>query len=74
MAVQLARLTDLTVIATASRPESAQWARGLGAHHVLDHSRPLAEQVAGLGLGARGSARGSDLPLAVTGVTQPASP
>jgi zinc-binding alcohol dehydrogenase family protein len=54
MAVQLARLTDLAVIATASRPESAEWARGLGAHHVLDHSRPLAEQVAGLGVGAPG--------------------
>lgn len=41
---QLAReLTGLTVVATASRPETAAWARELGAHHVLDHSRPLAE-------------------------------
>jgi NADPH:quinone reductase len=53
MAVQLARqLTDLTVIGTASRPETAQWVRDKGAHHVLDHSRPLAPQMAGLGLGA----------------------
>ena len=38
--VQLARtLTDLTVIATASRPESQEWARGLGAHHVVDPRR-----------------------------------
>ena len=53
IAVQLARrLTDLTVIATASRPETAEWARALGAHHVVDHSRPLSAEVASLGLGA----------------------
>lgn len=51
--IQLARvLTDLTVIATASRPETAAWARELGAHHVVDHSRPLADEVAALGIGA----------------------
>ena len=49
IAVQLARrLTDLTVIATASRPETAAWVRELGAHHVADHSRPLAGEVAAL--------------------------
>ncbi|MGW4464301.1 zinc-binding alcohol dehydrogenase family protein [Micromonospora sp. NPDC004704] len=38
MAIQLARvLTDLTVVATASRPESRRWAEDLGAHHVVDH-------------------------------------
>ena len=53
IAVQLARsLTDLTVIATASRPETADWIRSLGAHHVVDHSRPLAAEVAALGIGA----------------------
>ncbi len=53
IAIQLARkLTDLTVIATASRPETRAWAAELGAHHVVDHSRPLAEQVAALGIGA----------------------
>ncbi len=53
IAVQLARrLTGLTVVATASRPETADWARALGAHHVVDHSRPLAAEVAALGLGA----------------------
>ncbi|MFG1420289.1 zinc-binding alcohol dehydrogenase family protein [Roseixanthobacter liquoris] len=52
IAVQLARkLTALTVIATASRPETQQWVRDLGAHHVVDHSRPLAEQVKALGIG-----------------------
>lgn len=55
VAIQLAReLTDLTVIATASRPETAQWCRDLGAHHVVDHARPLAAEVAALGLGAPG--------------------
>lgn len=54
-AIQLARrLTDLTVIATASRPETRAWASELGAHHVVDHSRPLAEEVAALGIGAPG--------------------
>ena len=51
MAIQLARqLTDLTIIATASRPESQDWVRSLGAHHVLDHSKPLAQEIAALGL------------------------
>jgi zinc-binding alcohol dehydrogenase family protein len=53
IAVQLARtLTDLTVIATASRDETRDWVRDLGAHHVIDHSQPIAAQVAALGLGA----------------------
>lgn len=53
IAVQLARqLTDLTVIATASRPETQAWARDLGAHHIIDHSKPLAAEIAALGLGA----------------------
>lgn len=51
--IQLARkLTDLTVIATASRPETKAWATDLGAHHVVDHSRPLANEIAALGIGA----------------------
>ena len=53
IAIQLAReLTDLTVIATASRPETQAWIRELGAHHVIDHSQPLAPQVEALGLGS----------------------
>lgn len=53
IAVQIARQrTDLTVIATASRPETQHWAKTLGAHHVLDHSRPLAAQVETLGIGS----------------------
>lgn len=55
IAIQLVRaLTDLTVIATASRPETQSWVRELGAHHVIDHSRPIAEQVTALGIGAPG--------------------
>ena len=50
---QLARqLTGLTVIGTASRPETSQWVRDLGAHHVLDHSKPLSEAVKKAGLAA----------------------
>jgi len=51
--IQIARArTDLTVIATASRDETQGWVRELGAHHVIDHSRPMAPQIAALGLGA----------------------
>jgi zinc-binding alcohol dehydrogenase family protein len=50
IAIQLARrLTGLTVIATASRPETQEWCRTLGAHHVIDHSRPLGAELAALG-------------------------
>ena len=53
IAIQLARaLTDLTVVATASRPETTAWVKQLGAHHVVDHAKPLAAEVAKLGLGA----------------------
>lgn len=55
IAIQLLRaLTDLTVIATASRPETQEWVRELGAHHVIDHSKPIAPQVAELGIGLPG--------------------
>ncbi len=53
--IQLLRaLTNLTVIATASRPETQDWVRECGAHHVIDHRKPLAPQVEALGLGAPG--------------------
>jgi len=51
MAIQLARHAGLTVIASASRPESEQWVRKLGAQHVVDHTRPLDAQIRQLGLG-----------------------
>ncbi|UXX82379.1 zinc-binding alcohol dehydrogenase family protein [Roseovarius pelagicus] len=49
--IQLAKaLTGLTVIATASRPETQDWVRKMGADHVVDHRGDLAAQVADLGL------------------------
>jgi len=53
IATQLARrLTDLTVITTASRSETEVWSRALGAHHVVNHTRPLAGEVEALRIGA----------------------
>jgi NADPH:quinone reductase len=53
VAIQLAaQLTDMTVVATASRPETAEWCRSLGAHHVIDHHHDLATQLTQLGLPA----------------------
>lgn len=49
--VQLARkLTKMTVVATASRPQSQQWVRELGAHAVIDHNEPLSEALAAAGI------------------------
>jgi zinc-binding alcohol dehydrogenase family protein len=50
IAIQLAkRLAGLRVIATASRPESTRWVRELGADDVIDHTRPLPDQLRELG-------------------------
>lgn len=50
--IQLARqLTKLQVVATASRAETRQWCLDLGAHAVIDHSKPLAEELRSAGLG-----------------------
>ncbi|MBA4741502.1 MAG: zinc-binding alcohol dehydrogenase family protein [Azoarcus sp.] len=49
--VQLAaRLTAATVIGTASRPETQAWVRELGAAHVIDHTRPLSEELRRIGI------------------------
>ena len=50
IAIQLARRAGLRVIATASRPESRAWCEAMGADAVIDHSQPLAPQLAELGL------------------------
>ncbi|MCS3420758.1 zinc-binding alcohol dehydrogenase family protein [Pseudomonas yamanorum] len=43
---QLAKqLTGLKVIGTASRPETQAWAKDLGADLVIDHSKPLSEEL-----------------------------
>src|SRR5690348_3084878 len=50
MMIQLARkLTALTVIATASRAETRDWCLKLGADHVIDHTKPLADQLKATG-------------------------
>ncbi|MEO1445640.1 MAG: zinc-binding alcohol dehydrogenase family protein [Cyanobacteria bacterium J06635_11] len=55
MTLQLLRaLTDLTIIATASRPETQAWVREHGAHHVINHRQPLVPQMEALGLKAPG--------------------
>ena len=44
--IQLTRhLTPLGVIATASRPETQEWCRKLGAHYVIDHNWPIQQQM-----------------------------
>jgi zinc-binding alcohol dehydrogenase family protein len=44
--IQLARrLTGLTIVATASREQSQKWCLDLGAHAVVDHARPMKEQI-----------------------------
>ncbi|GAA0403232.1 zinc-binding alcohol dehydrogenase family protein [Cocleimonas flava] len=48
---QLAKkLTNAIVIGTASRPESEQWVRDLGADHVINHHQPLVAQLNDLGI------------------------
>ena len=48
---QLARqLTTATVIGTASRPATQAWVHELGAHHVIDHSRLLSEELKKIGI------------------------
>ena len=49
--VQLARqLTTLTIIATASRPESVQWLKAIGTHHVINHHQSMQAQLAAIGM------------------------
>jgi len=49
--IQLARqMTQLQVIATASREETRRWCLDLGAHAVVDHSGPLAAAIKASGV------------------------
>ena len=51
IAIQLAKkLAGLRVVATASRPESAQWVKELGADVVVDHTGDLAAQMKAAGI------------------------
>lgn len=49
IAIQLAKQAGLTVIATASRPDTIAWCKEFGADHVIDHRQPLAEGLKGIG-------------------------
>jgi NADPH2:quinone reductase len=51
MAIQIGHLLGLEVIATASRAESTDWCRALGASAVIDHRAPLAEGLKAAGRG-----------------------
>lgn len=51
IAIQLARRAGFTVIATASRNETTEWCRTMGALHVVDHRHALAPQLEALGFG-----------------------
>ncbi|WP_133179281.1 zinc-binding alcohol dehydrogenase family protein [Shewanella decolorationis] len=42
------KLTGAEVIGTASRPESATWVKNLGADAVINHNKPLSEELAQL--------------------------
>jgi zinc-binding alcohol dehydrogenase family protein len=44
------RLTGMTVVGTASRPETAAWVKSLGADHVIDHGQPLTAGLARIGV------------------------
>jgi NADPH:quinone reductase len=50
IAIQLAKRASLRVIATASRAESIDWCRTMGANDVIDHRKPLRPQLEALGL------------------------
>ena len=48
--IQLAKHAGLTVIATASRPETTAWVTDLGADHVVNHREGMVAQVRALGM------------------------
>ena len=48
--IQLAKQSGLTVIATASRPETRNWVKELGADHVINHREDMVAQVRALGM------------------------
>lgn len=50
MATQLAHFVGLTVIGTASRPETIQWAKQHGVTHTIDHHQDFAPQLKKLGI------------------------
>jgi zinc-binding alcohol dehydrogenase family protein len=52
IAIQLAKqLAGMRVIATASRPESADWCRSLGADDIINHHEPFPQEFKRIGAG-----------------------
>ncbi|MEM6733294.1 MAG: zinc-binding alcohol dehydrogenase family protein, partial [Myxococcota bacterium] len=52
--IQLAKkLTGLTVVASASRDETVSWVKKMGADHVVNHRKPLEEEMKRLELAPR---------------------
>ncbi|WP_041256471.1 zinc-binding alcohol dehydrogenase family protein [Exiguobacterium antarcticum] len=49
IATQLANKAGLTVIGTASRPETIDWAKAHGAHHTINHHEDFRQQLEQLG-------------------------
>ena len=50
IAIQLAKkLANLTIIATASRPESSDWCKARGADHVINHYEDIPAQLEAIG-------------------------
>lgn len=49
IATQLAKRAGLTVIGTASRPESAAWAKELGADYIINHYESFPPQLKAIG-------------------------
>ncbi|MBU3035106.1 zinc-binding alcohol dehydrogenase family protein [Tritonibacter mobilis] len=48
--IQLAKQAGLTVIATASRSETSDWVKSLGADHVVNHREDMVTQVQAIGI------------------------
>jgi NADPH:quinone reductase len=68
IAIQLARkLTSLTIVATASRPDTRAWVEKMGTHHIIDHTKPFAPQLKALGLPS------VDIVLSLTGTVKNAA-
>jgi zinc-binding alcohol dehydrogenase family protein len=52
--IQLAKkLTGLNVIATASRSDTRAWVEKMGADHIVNHRKPLDEEMKALGISPR---------------------
>lgn len=50
LAIQFARqLSKCKIVATASRKESKDWCLKMGAHHIIDHSMDLKDELVALG-------------------------